>query len=119
MILHQIIYGDLMRIALPISDERGLESNIYEHFGHAPYYLLIDIEDSEIKKTEIIQNFYKDMHGPGSIPSFLAKNGVNMLICEKVGTRAREFFNRYGVKVLTGFSGKAKDILYKYLKREI
>jgi len=108
-----------MRIALPISDEDGLESNIFEHFGRAPYYLLVDIEDNEIEGTEIIQNFYKDTHGPGSIPSFLAKNGVNILICERVGIRAREFFDRYGIKVLTGFSGKVKDILDKYLKGEI
>ena len=33
-----------MKIAIPVADDRGLESPVYAHFGSAPVFILVDSE---------------------------------------------------------------------------
>jgi len=63
---------NVMKIGIPISDERGLDSTIFEHFGHAPYYLIVEIDEGAIKDVNVIENIYSKEHEPGLIPSFWA-----------------------------------------------
>ena len=44
-----------MRIATPSVDDRGLESEVSMHFGHAQYYTFVDVEDEEIKMWKLSQ----------------------------------------------------------------
>ncbi len=38
--------GMEMRIAFPVHDHRGLDDEIFEHFGHAPAFLLVDVRET-------------------------------------------------------------------------
>jgi len=108
-------YG-VKRIAFPVQDHLGLDDMIFEHFGHAPAYLLIDIsQDGTILKTEVLDNPYQGEHDPGVIPSLLANAGVDVLICRGMGRRAVEYFQQYGVAVIRGAYGKVRDVLEMYL----
>ncbi len=104
------------RIAFPVQDHLGLDDIIFEHFGHAPAYLLIDIsQDGTILKTQVLDNPYQEEHGPGVIPSLLANAGVNVLICRGMGRRAVEYFQQYGITVIRGAYGRVRDVLEMYL----
>jgi len=105
-----------IRVAIPVQDKRGLEDEIFEHFGHAPYFLLVDVENNEITTIEIVENPYASQHGPGLVPQFLKEKDVNILICMGIGRRALDFFNRLGIEVITGAMGKVEEILNEYLK---
>lgn len=107
------------RIALPVSDEKGLDDVVFEHFGHAPYFLLVDVEDGRIVHWEVKENPYVSEHRPGQVPSWLKELGVEVLICLGLGGRARMLFEELGVEVITGASGKAGDVLEAYLKGEL
>ncbi len=46
-----------VRIAVPIDVDNGLNSGISEHFGKAPYFLIVEIEDQNyIKNFNIMKN---------------------------------------------------------------
>ena len=45
--------GKVMRILIPVLENRGKESRVSPHFGRAPYFALYD---SETEKLEIIEN---------------------------------------------------------------
>ncbi len=105
-----------MKVAIPSRDEKGLESEVEEHFGRARYYTIVSIEGGEIREVEVVENPFPS-HGPGDIPRFLKERGVNAVLVGRVGVRARRFFNEMGIAVLDGFSGKVGDAVKAYIKK--
>ena len=93
-----------MRIAIPIIDNKGLESIISEHFGHAPYFAFVVTENREIVSHEIEANPFED-HQPGQIPEYVKSRGANVIITRGMGGRAKQFFDSLGVQAFTGADG--------------
>ena len=109
-----------MKIAIP-SYGKDLNSRVFEHFGRAPYYIIVEIdpEKKEIISVSALENPLIEEHMPEQIPALLAENKINVLIAMGVGRRARSFFEEYGISVITGAEGLIKDIIDKYLKGEL
>lgn len=105
-----------MRIAFPVDKESGLDSEIFDHFGHAPYYLIVDVSNGNIDNIEVIKNSYRESHGPGVVPKLLADHGVNVLICRGVGRKARGYFESLDIKVIRGAYGHVKEAVESYLE---
>lgn len=96
-----------MKIA--ISTESG---NVCAHFGRAPEFTLVTIEDNQVLKKEVLQN---PGHSVGSIPQFVNQQGAKYMIAGGMGHRAEDFFNQYGIEVIVGISGKIDDVIKKIL----
>lgn len=79
----------MTKIAIPVGDERGLEDRVFEHFGYAPAFAIVTVENSEIRNVETLENPYSGTHQPGQVPGFLASKGIDLLICIEMGPRAR------------------------------
>ena len=94
-----------MKIAIPVLENRGADSPISEHFGHAPFFAFI--ENDEIS---VVENPLED-HGPGDIPKYMAEQDVNLLIARGIGGRAIDIFNQLGINVVRGASGTVTEIL--------
>ncbi|ANF22956.1 NifB/NifX family molybdenum-iron cluster-binding protein [Thermococcus piezophilus] len=99
-----------MRIAVPIKDNRGLESEVCEHFGRARYVVFIDVEDGTVKGSEVIEVPFKE-HESGDLPAFIKEHGGEVVLAYGMGRRAIAYFNTMGVQVITGVSGKVRDVL--------
>ncbi len=100
-----------MKIAFTSDENKGLESVMSYHFGHSPYFVIVEIENNEIKKVETIENTLAEFHGPGELPAFMKNKGVNIIATGGMGPRAQEFFREYGIKPIIGVYGKVKDVL--------
>ncbi len=109
----------MKKIALACEDNEGLNGQISQHFGRCPNYLIVDVEGTEIKKTDIICNPYFDNHVPGMVPKFISEQGVNIMIAGGMGPRAIDMFSNFGIEVVTGARGNAGNVLQAYLKGEI
>ncbi|MGQ4892863.1 MAG: NifB/NifX family molybdenum-iron cluster-binding protein [Candidatus Njordarchaeia archaeon] len=107
-----------MRIAVP-SDGDNLDAQVFEHFGRAPYYIIVDIEDSEIKSVKAVPNPSVETHNPGDLPLMLADEKVDVLIARGVGRRALAYFQELGIDVITGAYGKIRDIVEKFVRGEL
>ncbi len=94
-----------MKIAIPVLENKGADSPISEHFGHAPFFAFI--QDDTIN---VIENPLAD-HGPGDIPQYMAQQKVDLLVARGIGGRAIDFFNRLGINVIRGASGTVAEIL--------
>ena len=58
-----------MKIAVTAETNNGLESMVAQHFGHAPYFMLVDVENGEVTATQGVANpFVKAMH-PDRFPT--------------------------------------------------
>lgn len=85
-----------MKIAMPI--ENGM---ICGHFGHAAQFAIIDIEDGNIAKTQLL---VPPPHEPGSLPLWLQELGTTHLICGGIGGRAVELIAAAGIQVIAGMT---------------
>jgi len=88
-------------------------SNVCAHFGRAPEFTFVTIEDNQVLKTEVLQN---PGHSVGSIPEFINQQGAKYMIAGGMGRRAEDFFNQYGIEVIVGISGKIDDVIKKILE---
>lgn len=109
----------MKKIALACEDNQGLDGQISQHFGRCPYYLLVDVEGDEIKKTDIVNNPYYENHVPGVVPQFISEQGANVMIAGGMGPRAIDLFGNLGIAVVTGAVGNTGNVLQAYLKGEI
>jgi len=109
----------MKRIALACEDDQGLDGQMSQHFGRCPYYLIVDVEGDEIKKTDSIDNPYYNNHVPGMVPQFINEQRANVMIAGGMGPRAIDMFSNLGMEVVTGAIGNVGNILQAYLSGEI
>ena len=107
-----------MRIAIPCSNNNGLKSEISMHFGRSPYYAFVDVEGNKIKNFEILPVPFAE-HGPGDLPNFVKENKGEVVIAYGMGGRAVDFFNRLGIDVITGASGRVEEVVDAFLKNRL
>ncbi|NLY11283.1 MAG: dinitrogenase iron-molybdenum cofactor [Firmicutes bacterium] len=97
-----------MKIAVACNNQM-----IAEHFGHCEEYLVFEVKDKEIIKSEVVSN---PGHKPRFLPNFLNKLGVNVIISGGMGGKAIDLFNEKNIEVIVGASGEAKKAVEAYLQ---
>ncbi len=96
-----------MKIAIPVEENRGWDSPICEHFGHAPYFAFVDTDTDTV---EVVANPLME-HGPGDMPQWIASQNCHILVVRGIGSRAIQYFNQFGIQVYRGASGTVRDIV--------
>jgi len=104
-----------MRVAVSADDSQGLESPVSPHFGRCPYYILIDLDDRNVKQVRAIENPFYGQHQPGQVPAFVHQQGVDVMLTGGMGQRAIAFFQQYGIQAVTGAMGSVRHALESYL----
>lgn len=92
-----------MKICFPVSQNNGLESQVFDHFGSAPMFLLVDAKTSEIK-----QQINRDTgHAHGQCKPLKALDGqsVDAIVVGGIGRGALNGLNQAGLKVFQAQSG--------------
>lgn len=108
-----------MKICFTADEANGIESTISYHFGHCPYYVIVDVDGNVVKSVESIPNPMAEGHSPGDLPSYMKEKGIDTIVTGGMGERAQEFFKSYNIEAITGTYGKVKDVLEEYLHGEV
>jgi len=109
-----------MKIALATDNNRGLEAVLSHHFGRCPYYVLVDIDDREIKEVTAAKNPFYESHGqPGEVPNFIKNLGAQVIIAGGMGPKAIGFFEQFGIQAITGVSGMVGEVIKAYMSGQI
>ena len=89
------------RIVIPVSDENGLDSVLSQHFGRAPFYAIIDLdENGKIIGKGTIANTSEHFGGVGLPPDRIMQLKPKALVTYGLGSRALQMFQEGGVAVL-------------------
>ncbi|UHD17223.1 NifB/NifX family molybdenum-iron cluster-binding protein [Thiocapsa bogorovii] len=104
-----------MKIAISAESGQGLDSQVAQHFGHAPYFIVVNVENDAVTTTLDIANPFAEAHQPGQIPDFIKQQGVDVMLSGGMGGRAIAFFTQAGIKTATGASGTVRASLERYL----
>lgn len=97
----------IMKICIPISEDKGLESIPYGHFGSAPAFLLVDTETKECSLIPPTDSTHG--HG-GCAPAVeLANHSVDAVLIGGIGKGAIMSLNSAGIKVFCVKPGTVGD----------
>lgn len=100
---------------IAIASEKNGE-NLCPHFGRAPEYTFITIEDGSVVEKRVVAS---PGHSVGSIPHFIIDHDTNIVIAGGIGTKAIEKFKESGIEVLLGVTGAINDIVKHYLAGDL
>ena len=101
-----------MKIAMPIFENKGKESEIAEHFGHVQF---LAVYDSEKNKLEMID--VKNVQGCAPVAS-LEGHDVNAIYCFGMGMRAMELCKQFKISLKTGQFRTVNEVINNLDKLE-
>jgi predicted Fe-Mo cluster-binding NifX family protein len=96
-----------MKIAVTYSN-----NEVFGHFGHTEQFKFYDVENNEIKSTNVVNT---NGSGHGALASFLKENKVDVLICGGIGGGAKNALAEADIKIYPGITGSADVAVDKLL----
>lgn len=98
-----------MVIAVTYNKETG---EIGQHFGHADFFKLYEIENGKIIEQAVVQPFGQ---GHAAVLMTMQDYSVTLVICKSIGAEAMEGLQEMGISVCPGVEGLADDAIEAFL----
>lgn len=114
--------GDRMavRIVIPVLDESGLNAQLSEHFGRAPYFFALDLDErGRISGQRTIANVSEHFGGVGRPPDRILQLRPDALITYGMGPRALNIFQNARVAVLRANANTVREVITGYNNDEL
>jgi predicted Fe-Mo cluster-binding NifX family protein len=103
------------KVVVPVSDKNGLNARIAEHFGRAPFYVVVELENGgKIKSIETLENNGEHFGGQGHMHEHILEQKPNAIITYGMGPRGLVGFQEAGVAVLKADADTVKDVIVSY-----
>ena len=109
-----------VRIVIPVSEENGIDAQLSQHFGMAPFYAIIDLDDDgEVIGQGTISNTSEHFGGVGLPPDRILQLQPKALVTYGLGSRALMKFQDAGVAVLRTEANTVREVVEAYNKGEL
>ena len=111
-----------MRLCIPSETDEGPYSIRSGHFGHAPFFtiIVIDDEDQHIVGYEVAKNVDHDEYGCGGVIDYALSLNIDAMVTVGMGMPPLMRFTQAGVKVYsereTPYVG---DVTYMFLEGKL
>ena len=95
-----------MKILIPSMDDSGMESMVSEHFGHAPFFTVVDAG------TGAVTAVASPGHQGGRTPAqAIAETGAEVVLGGGMGGRAVQILDSQGIAVFLEAKGTVREAL--------
>lgn len=99
---------------------REFNSLISPIFGRSIDFIILDMENDEIKCKKVLENPMQNEKSAGNLAAeFLGELGVNTLICGTLGRVAFQVLKNNGITVYKAKSGSVENNLNFYLEGKL
>jgi len=108
-----------MKIAIS-STGKKLSDNVSEVFARCPYFVIAEIENKKIQKTEVTENKIANQLGQAGISAAqqIAEKGIEAVITKNVGPRALDILNQFNISIYAG-DGAIEKVLQEFIDRSL
>ncbi len=104
------------KIAVPLLENRGLESRLSGHFGRAPFIGVVSIDNQSIREVHIVANTGEHFGGRGKAAVNILKHDPTVVVVLSCGPGAIQNFQQRNIAVLTGQIATLQDAVDGVLK---
>ncbi len=100
------------RIVIPVEDGTGLEAHLAQHFGRAPNFAIVELnEKGQVSSVKIEANKGEHMGGVGHPHENLLTLKPDVIIASAMGPGGLNSFQNAGVTVLKAEGNIVKEII--------
>jgi predicted Fe-Mo cluster-binding NifX family protein len=96
-----------MKVAFPVEENKGLDSQVYGHFGSAPCFIILDEDSGEV--TALTNRDAHHEHGRCQPLNALGGIKVDLVAVGGIGAGALEKLQREGIRVFRAVEGKVRE----------
>ena len=109
-----------VRIVVPVSDEKGIDAQLSQHFGRAPFYAIIDLDEKgQVIGQGTIANTSEHFGGAGLPPDRILQLKPKALVTYGLGSKALRVFQNVGVAVLRTEANTVREVVRAYNNNEL
>jgi predicted Fe-Mo cluster-binding NifX family protein len=92
-----------MKIAIS-SAGKEITDNISDVFARCPYFIIAEIKDGKVQKTEFMENKIANQLGQAGIAAaqLMAEKDIEAVITKNVGPRALDTLNQFNIDIYVG-----------------
>jgi predicted Fe-Mo cluster-binding NifX family protein len=109
-----------IRLVVPSSEKKGLDSQLSQHFGRAPFYIVVDLdENGSIISDSVIPNTSEHFGGVGVPPDRIIQLKPNALVTYGLGSKALAMFQAADVAVLRTEANTVREVVSAYNNNEM
>src|SRR5512136_1725674 len=98
-----------MKVCFPVQQDVGMESQVYNHFGSAPVFILVNTEEKSVQRID--NGDLNHVHGACNPIMALDGQKVDALVVGGIGGGALLKLNAMGVKVYEAGTPTVKENL--------
>lgn len=106
-----------MKVCFPVSENQGLESQVFGHFGSAPGFVVVDMATDEI--TAISNRDQIHEHGACNPVAGLGGHQVDAIVVGGIGGGALQKLNRSGLRVFQAHEGTVAENVLLFKANEL
>jgi predicted Fe-Mo cluster-binding NifX family protein len=100
------------RIVVPVVSDIGLDSQIAEHFGRAPYFAVVDLDEKgAVSNIKTVPNAGEHCGGQGQAHDNILKLEPNAIVVYGMGPRGLTTFQDAGVAVLRADGKTVREVI--------
>jgi predicted Fe-Mo cluster-binding NifX family protein len=108
------------RIIIPVQNEAGLEARVAQHFGRAPYFAVVDLNDNgKVSNVKTVPNLGEHMGGVCHPHENLLALKPDVVAAYGMGPGGLQSFQNAGVAVLKATGNTAKEVVDFYLEGKL
>lgn len=100
-----------MKVCVPSLGDGDLDTDVSQHFGRAPTYVVYDTETESI---DVHENDSDHRGGSDSPPQTVVETGADTLVCVHLGQRAMKQFHEMDVPVYCGADGTVRNAIEQF-----
>jgi predicted Fe-Mo cluster-binding NifX family protein len=86
-----------MKVCFPVQEDEGVGSTVYNHFGSAPIFVVVDVDSNSV--TTINNRDQHHTHGACNPMKALDNQKIDAIVVGGIGAGALNGLNRMGIKV--------------------
>ena len=103
------------KIIVPTENQQGLNAQLAEHFGRAPYYTVVELgENGEVLNVKTFPNVGEHAGGMGYSHDRILEYQPKAIIVYGMGPRGLNTFQSAGVAVLKANSNTVGEVVAAY-----
>jgi predicted Fe-Mo cluster-binding NifX family protein len=100
-----------MKIGFPVQQDAGLDSVVYNHFGSAPLFIVVNTDEQSV--VAVANRDQHHVHGACNPTKALGDHKVEAIIVGGIGAGALSRLNQMGITVYRAEGGTVKDNLMR------